>query len=70
MMEREYFVLTFSKSIDVETVSEAIKALGAIFPEKNIIALPEEIHIKNYTKAELIELLDFYINYMKGLIDE
>ncbi len=69
-MEKEYFILTFSENIDMETVSEAMKALGKIFPDKSIIAMPEEINIKNYTKEQLIELLNFYINYLKGLIDE
>ena len=69
-MEKEYFILTFSENIDMETVSEAMKALGKIFPDKRMIAMPEEINIKNYTKEQLIELLNFYINYLKGLIDE
>lgn len=69
-MEKEYFILTFSENIDVETASEAIKTLGKTFPDKTIIGMPEGINIKNYTKEQLIKLLDFYINYLKGLIDE
>lgn len=66
---KDYFVLTFSKKCDIETASNAVKMLHDAFPDKCIIALPETINFKDYTKEELINLLKFYSDYMKGLIN-
>jgi hypothetical protein len=66
---KDYFVLTFSKDCDVLSVSNAVKTLQDAFPDKNIIGLPEMINFRDYTKEELINLLKFYSDYMKGLID-
>lgn len=67
---KDYFILTFSENCDAKTASDAVKMLSKNFPEKNIIALPEVINLKQYSKEELINLLNFYIDYMKGLIND
>lgn len=66
---KDYFVLTFSEGCDLESVSKAVKMLKKQFPDKAIIGLPETINFRDYSKKELIKLLEFYIDYMKGLID-
>ena len=66
---KDYFVLTFSKDCDLLSVSNAVKMLQDAFPDKGIIGLPETINFKDYSKEELINLLEFYSDYMKGLID-
>lgn len=66
---KDYFVLTFSKNCNIESVSDAIKILQNAFPDKAIIGLPETIHFQDYTKEELIKQLEFYTDYMKGLIN-
>ena len=66
---KDYFILTFSKDCDFESVADAVKILKNTFPDKAVIGLPETIHFHDYTKEELIEQLEFYTNYMKGLID-
>ena len=66
---KDYFVLTFSRDCDALSVSNTVKTLQDAFPDKNIIALPETINFQDYTKEELINLLKFYSDYMKGLID-
>ncbi len=66
---KDYFVLTFSRECDVVTASNAVKMLQDAFPDKSIIALPETINFQDYSKEELINLLEFYSDYMKGLID-
>jgi len=66
---KDYFVLTFSRGCDVETASNAVKMLQNAFPDKCIIGLPETINFRDYTKKELINLLESYSYYMKGLID-
>ena len=67
---KDYFVLTFSKNCDIESVSNAGKILHDTFPDKSIIVLPETINFQEYNKEELINLLKFYSNYMEGLINE
>ena len=68
---KDYIVLTFSQDCDVKLVSDGIKSLSKIFPDKTtIIGLPEMIDLKTYSKEELINLLEFYIDYMKGLIND
>ena len=67
---KDCFVLTFSEDCDIEAVSNSIKTLQNAFPDKTIIGLPEMIHLQNYTKEELINVLEFYIDYMKVLINE
>ena len=66
---KDYFVLTFSKNCTIEDASNAVKTLQNAFPDKSVIGLPETINFKDYTKKELINLLEFYSDYMKGLID-
>lgn len=66
----DYFVLTFSKNCDVESVSNAVKILQDAFSDKSIIALPETINFQEYNKKELINLLKFYSNYLEKLINE
>lgn len=65
---KDYFVLTYSKDCDVESASNAVKILQDAFPDKCIIGLPETINFKDYTKEELINLLESLSDYMKGLI--
>ena len=67
---KDYFVLTFSKNCDIESVSNAVKILQDAFPDKSIIGLPETINFQNYTKKELIDLLKKYSDYMEKLINE
>ena len=66
---KDYFVLTFSKNCDVESVKDAVDVLRNAFPDKTIIGLPETINFRDYSKEELIELLKFYSDCMKGLMD-
>ena len=66
----DYFVLTFSKNCDIESVSNAVKILQDAFPDKSIIALPETINFQDYSKKELINLLEKYSKYMEKLINE
>ena len=66
----DYFVLTFSKNCDIESVSDAVKILQNAFPNKSIIGLPETIRFQDYSKEELINLLKFYSDYMEKLINE
>lgn len=66
---KDYFVLTFSQNCDLESAHEAVITLQKAFPDKQIIGLPETINFRDYTKEELINLLEFYLDYMKGLID-
>lgn len=66
---KDYFVLTYSKECDIESVFNAAEMLKKSFPDKYIITLPETINFQNYTKEELINLLKFYSDYMKGLIN-
>lgn len=66
---KDYFVLTFSKNCDLESAHDAVITLQKAFPDKYIIGLPETIRFQDYTKEELINLLKFYSDYMKGLID-
>lgn len=66
---KDYFILTFSKKCDIETASNAVKMLRDTFPDKYIIGLPETINFRDYTKEELINLLEFYSDYMRGLIN-
>lgn len=65
---KDYFVLTYSENCDLVSVSNAVKVLQNAFPDKGIIALPETINLKDYTKKELINLLESLSDYMKGLI--
>ena len=65
---KDYFVLTFSENCDLESVSNAVQVLQNAFPDKGIIALPETINFRDYTKKELINLLESLSDYMKGLI--
>lgn len=67
---KDYIVLTFSQDCDVELVSDAVTSLSSIFPDKAIIGMPKMIDLKTYSKEELINLLEFYIDYMKGLIND
>lgn len=66
---KDYFVLTYTKNCDIESAFDAVKTLQDAFPDKYVIALPETIRFQDYTKEELITLLEFCSNYMKGLID-
>ena len=66
---KDYFVLTFSQNCDLESAHEAVITLQKAFPDKYIIGLPETIGLKDCTKEELINLLEFYSDCMKGLID-
>lgn len=66
---KDYFVLTFSEKCDIKTASNAVKMLRDAFPDKCIIGLPETINFRNYTKKELINLLEIYSDYMEGLIN-
>ena len=66
---KDYFVLTFSQNCDLESVHEAVITLQKAFPDKYIIGLPETIKFQDYTTEELINILEFYSDYMKGLID-
>jgi len=67
---KDYFVLTFSQDCDLESAHEAVITLQKAFPDKYIIGLPETIGLKNCSKKELINLLDFYSDYMKELLNE
>lgn len=67
---KDYFVLTFSQDCDVESAHDAIITLQKAFPDKYIIGLPETIGLKNCSKEELINLLEFYSDYMKELLNE
>ena len=67
---KDYFVLTYSTDCDVESALNAIQTLQSVFPDKYIIGLPEIMNLKNYTKEELINFLESYSIYMKGLINE
>ena len=65
------FVLTYSKDCPLDEVSDAAESLKRNFPDKDIIVLPELMNLKEYTKDELLDLLNFYINeYMIGAINE
>ena len=66
----DYIVLTFSKKCDAETASDIVKTLSTCFPDKKIIGVSSVVDLKMYSKEELINLLEFYIDYMKGLINE
>ena len=66
---KDYFILTFSRDCDIVSVSNAVTMLQDAFPNKHIIGLPETIKFQDYTKEELINLLEFYTDYMKGLIN-
>lgn len=67
---KDYFVLTFSKNCDVESVKDAVDVLRNAFPDKTIIGLPETIKFQDYSKEELIELLKFYSHCMEKIINE
>ena len=67
---KDYFILTFSKNCDLESVKDAVDTLQNVFPDKYIIGLPETIKFQDYSKEELIELLKFYSDYMEKLINE
>ena len=67
---KDYFVLTFSQDCDLESAHEAVITLQKAFPDKYIIGLPETIGLKDCTKEELINLLEFYSDYMKELLNE
>lgn len=68
---KDYFVLTFSQDCPLDEVHEAAQALKRNFPNKDIIVLPELMNLKEYTKDELLDLLNFYIHeYMIGAINE
>lgn len=65
------FVLTYSKDCPLDEVYKAAQALKRNFPNKDIIVLPELMNLKEYTKDELLNLLNFYIHeYMIGAINE
>jgi len=67
---KDYFVLTFSQNCDLESVHEAVITLQKAFPDKYIIGLPETIGLKDWSKEELINLLEFYSDYIKELLNE
>ena len=67
---KDYFVLTYSKNCDLESVKDAVDTLQHAFPDKSIIGLPETINFQDYSKEELIRLLKFYSDYMEKLINE
>ena len=67
---KDYFVLTFSQDCDLESAHETVITLQKAFPDKYIIGLPETIGFKDCTKEELINLLEFYSDYMKELLNE
>ena len=56
-MKEDYFVLTFSQNCDLESVHNAMQVLQITFPDKDIIALPEMISLRDYSKKELIKHL-------------
>ena len=67
---KDYFVLTFSQDCDLESAHEAVITLQKAFPDKYIIGLPETIKFQDYTTEELINILEFYSDYMKELLNE
>ena len=67
---KDYFILSYSKNCDLESVKNAADTLQYAFPDKGIIVLPETINFQEYSKEELIELLKKYSKYMEKLINE
>ena len=68
---KNYFVLTYSRDTDDITIPfETGKKLKEVFPDKEIIVIPDVLTLKEYDKKDLIELLNFYITYLKGLSNE
>ena len=72
MLDKDYFVLNYpAYEYDVETITWIFNYLKKIIPEESsLIALPEMITLKKYSKEELIENLKIYSNYMESLINE
>ena len=66
----DFFILTYTKNATPEQVSKAVESLGKFFPDKKIIGIPSTMTLTNYTKEEAINILEFYIDYLKGLINE
>ncbi len=64
-----YFVLTYSKDSDLETVYEAAQILKNKFSDKQIIVLPDFLNLKDYTKEDLKILLTYINKYIREEID-
>ena len=70
-MDKDFFVLTYSADInDITIAFDAGKNIKEAFPDKEVIVMPDVITLKRYDKKALIELLNFYIIYVKGLTNE
>ena len=67
---KNYFVLTYSKDCPLDEVYETAQSLEKNFPNKNIIVLPELMNLKEYTKDELLNLLNCIHEYIIGVIYE
>jgi hypothetical protein len=66
---KNYFVLTYSKECDLETVQDAVDMLKEKFGISTI-ALPEMLCLQNYTKKDLMEMLKIYSDHLSELTYE
>ena len=66
---KNYFVLTYSRDSDLETVYEAAQMLKNRFSDKQIIILPDFLNLKDYTKEDLKILLTYINKYIREEID-
>ena len=66
---KNYFVLTYSRDSDLETVYEAAQMLKNRFSDKQIIILPDFLNLKDYTKEDLKILLTWINKYIREEID-
>lgn len=67
---KDYFVLTYSKESELEEVQKIFNTIADIYPNKQIIAIPDSMTFRNYDKESLLELLNLLKEQMERLINE
>ena len=68
---KDYFVLTYSKELDnPDAVTSFLNTIAGMYPNKNLIAIPDSMTFRNYNKEELLELLNFLKEQVEKLINE
>ncbi len=70
-MMKDYFVLTYSRESDKpDAIKDFLNTIANMYPNKNIIAIPDSMTFKNYNKEELLEILNFLKEQVERLINE
>lgn len=67
---KDYFVLIYSRESDPDAIKAFLNTIANMYPNKNLIAIPDSMTFRNYDKEELLELLNFLKEQVERLINE